>query len=84
MCALRILSGTVTPTCLLSACPYAQSKLKEGARALDVGSGSGYMTACMALLVGPSGFVLGVEKVPQLAWRSVGAIQRAMPELSLR
>ena len=26
-------------------------QLKEGNRALDVGSGSGYLTACMALLV---------------------------------
>ena len=25
--------------------------LKEGSRALDVGSGSGYLTACMALMV---------------------------------
>ena len=27
------------------------------------GSGSGYLTACMALMVGPSGYVLGIEKV---------------------
>ena len=25
--------------------------LKEGSKALDVGSGSGYLTACMALMV---------------------------------
>ena len=31
--------------------------LHEGARALDVGSGSGYLTACMALLVGTSIFI---------------------------
>lgn len=29
--------------------------LKEGNKALDVGSGSGYLTACMALMVGPRG-----------------------------
>ncbi|CAH8568703.1 unnamed protein product [Schistosoma mattheei] len=31
--------------------------LKPGAHALDVGSGSGYLTACMALMVGPTGWV---------------------------
>lgn len=40
-----------------------QEQMHEGARALDVGSGSGYLTACMALMVGPSGYVLGIEKV---------------------
>lgn len=37
--------------------------LVSGARVLDVGSGSGYLTACMALMVGPQGRVVGVEKV---------------------
>jgi len=31
--------------------------LKPGMRALDVGSGSGYLTACMAVMVGASGMV---------------------------
>lgn len=29
--------------------------LKEGDKALDVGSGSGYLTACMAIMVGKFG-----------------------------
>lgn len=37
--------------------------LQPGARVLDVGSGSGYLTACMARMVQPGGFVLGVDKV---------------------
>ena len=37
--------------------------LVPGARVLDVGSGSGYLTACMALMVGSQGLVVGVEKV---------------------
>lgn len=32
--------------------------LKKGEKALDVGSGSGYLTACMALMVGKKGYVL--------------------------
>ncbi|XP_034934678.1 protein-L-isoaspartate(D-aspartate) O-methyltransferase-like [Chelonus insularis] len=41
-------------------------QLKSGARALDVGSGSGYLTACMGYMVGPRGRVIGVEHIPEL------------------
>lgn len=41
--------------------------LQPGARALDVGAGSGYLMACMAVMVGNTGHVVGVEHVPQLA-----------------
>lgn len=37
-----------------------------GARVLDVGSGSGWTTALLAELTGPSGSVTGVEVVPEL------------------
>lgn len=33
---------------------------------LDVGSGSGYLTACMGHMVGASGRVVGVEHIPEL------------------
>ncbi len=42
---------------------------------LDVGSGSGYLTAVLGRLVGPRGSVLGVEKMEPLACRSVQSIQ---------
>jgi protein-L-isoaspartate(D-aspartate) O-methyltransferase len=38
-----------------------------GGRVLDVGSGSGWTTALLAHLVGPTGLVVGVELCPQLA-----------------
>src|SRR5690606_2398182 len=38
-----------------------------GARVLDVGSGSGWTTALLAHLVGPTGTVVGLELQPQLA-----------------
>lgn len=53
-----------------------------GARALDVGSGSGFLTACMGLMVQPGGFVLGVEKEGPLARLGAANIARAVPELS--
>lgn len=40
---------------------------RPGQRVLDVGSGSGWTTALLADLVGPSGRVVGVELVPELA-----------------
>ncbi len=38
-----------------------------GQRVLDVGAGSGWTTALLGHLVGPSGRVVGVELVPELA-----------------
>jgi hypothetical protein len=46
-------------------------------------AGSGYLTACMALLVGASGSVLGVEKHPLLAQQSVKNIHLACPHLEV-
>ena len=40
--------------------------LKPGGTALDVGSGSGYLTAVLSRLVGPGGRVVGVEHVGEL------------------
>jgi len=39
---------------------------QTGQRILDVGSGSGWSTALLAYLVGPTGFVYGVERIPAL------------------
>ena len=40
--------------------------LKPGARVLDVGSGSGYLTCVLAALVMPGGTVVGVEHIEAL------------------
>ncbi|XP_061930257.1 protein-L-isoaspartate(D-aspartate) O-methyltransferase-like isoform X2 [Apis cerana] len=41
-------------------------QLFDGAKALDVGSGSGYLTACMAFMVGSRGCVIGIDHIPEL------------------
>lgn len=41
-------------------------QLFDGARALDVGSGSGYLSACMGFMVGPHGRVVGIDHIPEL------------------
>ncbi len=45
-----------------------------GHRVLDVGSGSGWTTALLAELVGPTGWVLGVERVPDLVRAGAEAV----------
>eukprot|EP00775_Hariotina_reticulata_P012682 gene12682-12811_t len=55
--------------------------LTPGARVLDVGSGSGYLSAAMAKMVGPNGVVLGIEKVPELVVKSRESLSAANPKL---
>ncbi|EPX75376.1 protein-L-isoaspartate O-methyltransferase Pcm2 [Schizosaccharomyces octosporus yFS286] len=43
-----------------------ESKLQSGNRVLDIGSGSGYLTAAMARMVGKNGYVKGVEHIQGL------------------
>ena len=72
------------------------SYLSPGARCLDVGSGSGYLTACMAhmvtslcdidvdIKVGDGGLAVGVEHVPELVVQSQAAIRKYYPSLQNR
>ncbi len=43
-----------------------QLDVKAGNRVLDLGSGSGWTTALLSVLVGPKGFVQGIERIPEL------------------
>ncbi|XP_003368504.1 protein-L-isoaspartate(D-aspartate) O-methyltransferase, partial [Trichinella spiralis] len=64
---------------------YALEMLKdhltEGNRALDVGSGSGYLTACFAIMLGNSGKAVGIEHIPQLVEKSIQNVRNGNPEL---
>ena len=51
-------------------------KLQPGARALDVGSGSGYLTAAMAEMVSPGGVCVGIDHIPELVEWSRCNLQR--------
>jgi len=48
-----------------------KNHLMEGKKALDVGSGSGYLTACMAVMMGPTGKVVGIDHIPELVKMSI-------------
>ncbi|XP_069049327.1 l-isoaspartyl protein carboxyl methyltransferase, like isoform X1 [Lepisosteus oculatus] len=58
-----------------------RDKLTEGATALDVGSGSGYLTACFARMVGCSGRVIGIEHIAELVEESIRNVQADDPDL---
>mmetsp|Transcript_109550 Transcript_109550/g.353552 ORF Transcript_109550/g.353552 Transcript_109550/m.353552 type:complete len:283 (-) Transcript_109550:37-885(-) len=51
--------------------------LTPGARALDVGCGSGYLSACMAQMVGPKGKVVAIDYLAPLVQLSVSNIKKA-------
>ena len=50
--------------------------LKPGNKVLDIGSGSGILTACMAEMVGPKGMVVGMDHFEGLVDMSVENIKR--------
>lgn len=56
-------------------------KLTEGSRALDVGSGSGYLTVCMALMVGETGKAVGIDHIDELVNFSIANVEKDKPEL---
>lgn len=51
-------------------------KLVEGAHVLDVGSGSGYLTACMAIMVGKTGVAVGIDHIDELVQMSKNNVNR--------
>jgi protein-L-isoaspartate(D-aspartate) O-methyltransferase len=49
-----------------NACESLLTYLQPGSNVLDIGSGSGYLTAVLANLVGPSGRVIGIDHIQPL------------------
>lgn len=58
-----------------------RNQLVPGEKALDVGSGSGYLTACMAFMLGETGKVIGIDHIPELVSLATKNIERDHPEL---
>ncbi|TKR87397.1 hypothetical protein L596_011799 [Steinernema carpocapsae] len=56
-------------------------KLNNGSHVLDIGSGSGYLTTCLAKMVGHDGVVVGIEHIPQLVNLSIANVQKNHSEL---
>jgi len=58
-----------------------ENQLQDGMSALDVGSGSGYLTACFALMVGDRGRVVGIDHVDELIRWSTANVNKDKPDL---
>lgn len=58
-----------------------KDQLVEGERALDVGSGSGYLTACMAIMLGDNGKAVGIDHIPELVEKSIKNVKKDNPKL---
>lgn len=58
-----------------------QKNLNRPVTALDVGSGSGYITACMARMIGTEGYVVGIEHISELVEKSEKNIDNDDPQL---
>ena len=43
-----------------------EDHLKDGAKVLDIGSGSGYLTACFAVMAGSNAKVIGIDHIQEL------------------
>lgn len=56
-------------------------KLSDGGKALDVGSGSGYLTACMAMIAGPKGQIVGIDHIPEFQRMATESILQDNPAL---
>jgi len=57
--------------------------LQPGMRALDIGSGTGYLTACFAMMVGPQGCAVGVDHIPELVAMSIENVNKSKAALLL-
>uniref|UniRef100_A0A669FA24 Protein-L-isoaspartate O-methyltransferase n=1 Tax=Oreochromis niloticus TaxID=8128 RepID=A0A669FA24_ORENI len=56
-------------------------QLYEGAKALDVGSGSGILSVCFARMVGPKGKVIGIDHIKELVDDSINNVKKDDPSL---
>jgi protein-L-isoaspartate(D-aspartate) O-methyltransferase len=59
-----------------NACESLLTHLSPGARVLDIGSGSGYLTAVLSNLVGPSGNVIGIDHIQPLVDLSIANMSK--------
>lgn len=60
-----------------NACESLLTHLSPGSRVLDIGCGSGYLTAVLANLVGPTGSVIGIDHIQPLVDLSTANVRKS-------
>ncbi|XP_041325737.1 protein-L-isoaspartate(D-aspartate) O-methyltransferase [Pyrgilauda ruficollis] len=79
---LRSFQATISaPHMHAYALELLSDQLHEGAKALDVGSGSGILTACFSRMVGPKGQVVGIDHIKELVDDSINNVKKDDPTL---
>ncbi|XP_050301362.1 LOW QUALITY PROTEIN: protein-L-isoaspartate(D-aspartate) O-methyltransferase-like [Anthonomus grandis grandis] len=58
-----------------------REQLVQGTRSLDVGSGSGYLTACMAKVMGEKGIAVGIDHIPELVEMAKANVMKGNSDL---
>jgi len=58
------------------ACEHLFPYIRPGSKVLDIGSGSGYLSAVLHHLVSPGGKVVGIDHIPQLVDWSIENIKK--------
>lgn len=58
---------------------YLKDHLLKGNRVLDVGCGSGYLTACMATMAGKEGLTVGIDHIRDIVQMANDNISKVMP-----
>ncbi|XP_070550714.1 protein-L-isoaspartate(D-aspartate) O-methyltransferase-like [Ptychodera flava] len=58
-----------------------RGNLNEGCAALDVGSGSAYLTTCMAVMVGKTGKAVGIDLLEDLVEDSISYVRKSHGDL---
>lgn len=72
------------PDVLCIALDLCAAAIRPGSRVLDVGCGSGFSTALLAEMAGPTGRVVGIDHIPELCALAESNIRRANRKLLRR
>jgi protein-L-isoaspartate(D-aspartate) O-methyltransferase len=75
---IGILATISTPQQHAQVITFLEPHLQEGMRALDIGCGSGFLVAVMAQLVGISGYIKGIDIVPELVHFSQENLKKSL------
>ncbi|KAH9557495.1 hypothetical protein CY35_07G087000 [Sphagnum magellanicum] len=71
-------NATISAPHMHAAClELLSGHLQPGMCALDVGAGTGYLTAAFGMMVGKEGRAVGIEHIPELTHQAIENVQRS-------
>jgi protein-L-isoaspartate(D-aspartate) O-methyltransferase len=71
-------NATISAPHMHAAClELLSGHLQPGMCALDVGAGTGYLTAAFGMMVGKEGRAVGIEHIPELTHQAIENVERS-------